>query len=109
MSNTPHRWLSFDPTIHAGHVLTAVTIAVSAIGIWFGMQNDISQLKLADKAHDARFSTIEEHATADRRETDRKFEGMVRENNQALTKLRDDMQGWFMVLGDKLDRKADKR
>ncbi len=108
-SNNSRRWLSFDPTIHAGHVMTALTIAVSAAGIWFGMQNTISNHDASIRHHSQRMDTIDARAAAERERTDRKFDTLVQDNNTALSKLRDDMQGWFMALSDKLDRKADKR
>lgn len=109
MTEERKKYLSFDPTIHAGHVVTAITILFCAVGTYFGVQNDIAQLKLVDKAHDSRLADIEKHATDERERTDRKFDSLVQENNHALSKLRDDMNNWFMTLNDKLDRKADKR
>jgi hypothetical protein len=101
--------ITFDPTIHAGHVLTAITIIVSAAAIWFGTLNTVANHETALKQHTQRMDNIEAHASAERERTDRKFDSLVQDNNQALNKLRDDMQGWFMALSDKLDRKADKR
>ena len=103
------RWLSFDPTIHAGHIITAVTVAFCAVGSWYSLQGDISSLKSSDAAQTKRIDYVEEKNETNRRETDQKIEALVKDSNQALIKLRDDMNGWFMALDQKLDRKADKR
>lgn len=109
MAGNGKKFISFDPTIHAGHLLTAITIIVSAAAIWFGTLNTVANHETALNKHEARMGVIEAKASAERERTDRKFDSLVQDNNQALNKLRDDMQGWFMALNDKLDRKADKR
>ena len=109
MTDEPRRWLSFDPTIHAGHVMTAVTILICATASWYGVQSDIKQLKDADTVQVKRLDKVEQDEKDNRQEVDRKINDLIKDNNQALAKLRDDMNGWFMALNDKLDRKADKR
>ncbi|WP_435007975.1 hypothetical protein P12x_005241 [Tundrisphaera lichenicola] len=108
MANNP-RWLSFDPTIHAGHLITAATIIFCSIGAWYGVQADISTLK--DENKDRKTEIVEVKAAAKEREkaTEQKFDKLVEAQQQGIGKLRDDMNSWFMNLDQKLDRKADKR
>ena len=58
--------ITFDPTIHAGHVLTAITIIVSAAAIWFGTLNTVANHETALKQHTQRMDNIEAHASAER-------------------------------------------
>ncbi|MDY3551381.1 hypothetical protein R5W24_000457 [Gemmata sp. JC717] len=99
----------FDPTIHAGHLITALTIVGCAVTSWFAVQARITALEANDSRHELRMTQIETLATTERERTERKLDDLVRQQSEAVDKLRDDMQGWFMALSDKLDRKADKR
>ncbi len=36
MEEKSPRWLSFDPTIHAGHLITACSIIICTLGMWYG-------------------------------------------------------------------------
>lgn len=52
----------YDGTIHAGHILTALTIAVCTSGAWFTMQEQlahvryqVAEIKLENKERDAQW------------------------------------------------------
>ena len=108
MAGQQRRWFSFDPTIHAGHVMTAGTIVICAIASWMSVQHDITDLKKGAAVRDQRITKAEERTESTRRESYDKIDRLTESNNATLEKLRDDMNSWFMLLNDKLDRKADK-
>ena len=109
MDNNQPKWLSFDPTIHAGHIITALTIVVCTVGAWYGVQADIAALKLENSTRKQEIADVKAEARVQERETDRKFDNLVQVQRGEVGKLRDDMNSWFMNLDQKLDRKADKR
>lgn len=104
-----HRWLAFDPTIHAGHLITAITIAACTLGAWYGMKGDIEMLKNENIQREKEISVNKSEAVSANTAMQNKIDGLVQVQRQEVGKLRDDMNQWFMNLDQKLDRKADKR
>ena len=99
----------FDPTIHAGHLLTAITIIFCSIGAWYDMKSSVTLIKEENARQDKR---IEELSIIQKEESEQmndSINALALMNKQEMTKMRDDMNQWFMRLSDKLDTKADKR
>lgn len=40
------KWISFDPTLHAGHIMIIVTLLVGGTGAWYSVQARIDKLEL---------------------------------------------------------------
>lgn len=95
------QWFSFDPTIHAGHVMilvgAVVTSIITSVGAYHLTTARIEKLELAAEVHARQIERAEERIDQNRMERERSFE-----------KLRDDINRGFMIIIDKLDRKADK-
>ncbi|OWK42210.1 hypothetical protein [Fimbriiglobus ruber] len=109
MEGPSSKWLSFDPTIHAGHLITACSIIVCTLGMWYGMVGDINILKLQNIQREKEIAEVKAEAAATNSAVQGKIDALVQVQRQEVGKLRDDMNGWFMNLDQKLDRKADKR
>ena len=107
--NRKGRWFSFDPTIHAGHVMTAITIIVCTIGAWYGVKSDIATLTSENASRKSEIAEVRADAKMRDKENDEKFDALLQRQEIQVSKLRDDMNNWFMNLDQKLDRKADKR
>lgn len=108
MADEP-RWITFDPTIHAGHIITVITIIGCTAAAWFGIQNDVSNLKAENANRQREIAEVKADAKAREKATEAKFDNLVQVQREEVGKLRDDMTRWFMNLDQKLDRKADKR
>ena len=61
MADSP-KWLSFDPTIHAGHLMTVGTIIICTIGAYFGILSDITFLKQENGRREAEIAAIKNDA-----------------------------------------------
>ena len=88
------RLFRFDNTIHAGHVLTAVTIAACTAGAWFSMEADIRYLK--------DYKDRQQQEIAELRNQ------VARQGEDAraqIADLRKEMLDWFRRLDDKLEKK----
>ena len=92
------KWLSFDPTIHAGHLMTALTIIICTIGAYFAIISDVTFLKQENTNRKSEVAELKADVSERNKATDSK-----------LDKMRDEMNGWFILLDQKLDKKADKR
>lgn len=101
MAQQRNKWLSFDPTIHAGHLIIVCGLIASVIGSYYVTQSDIAHLKSENVKRELEIALEAQERKAD-------IETLRGTHNRAFEKLRDDMQSWFMKLNDKLDRKADK-
>ncbi len=102
-------WFSFDPTIHAGHVMTALTIVACTVGGYIAIVSDINFLK---QENDHRKLEIREETDARRAdivEVKANATELAKSVNSQYEGLRKDMNSWFMALYDKIDQKADKR
>jgi hypothetical protein len=102
-------WLSFDPTIHAGHVMTAITIIACTVGAYIAVVNDITFLKQENEHRKSEIHTEVESRRADIIEVKANAAELTKSVNTQFEGLRKDMNSWFMALYDKLDQKADKR
>lgn len=109
MTEEGNKWLAFDPTIHAGHLITAFSIIACTLGAWYGMKTDIEMLKTENTQREKDIAAIKAEAANTNNATQTKIDGLVQVQRQEVGKLRDDMNAWFMNLDAKLDRKADKR
>jgi ATP-dependent Zn protease len=103
------RWLSFDPTIHAGHLITALTMIVCAVSTYYGMQGQIELLKLENVQREKDIASVKSEASSTTSAMNLKIDTIVSVQRQEVGQLRDDIKSWFMNLDQKLDRKADKR
>lgn len=102
------QWFSFDPTVHAGHIITACAVVFTAGGVYAALQADIQALKQTADLHGRQTQGIEhENKIRDEKWQD-KLEQITKEQNSSIVKLRDDMNAWFVRLDNKLDNKADK-
>ena len=84
-------WFGIDPTIHAGHILTAVTIVFCSLGAWYNLTSTVASLKEDALRQEKRIDKIEAATSGE------------------VIKMRDDMNVWFMRIDDKLDKKMDKK
>ncbi len=109
MEENRPRWLAFDPTIHAGHLITALTMAACTLGAWYGMKGDIEMLKVENAQREKEIASIKADAMAVNTAMQGKIDTIVSVQRMEVSQLRDDMKSWFMNLDQKLDRKADKR
>ena len=103
------KWFSFDPTIHAGHIFIAAGIIASSIGMYYGVKSDITTLISENTSRKQEIAEVRADAKSRDKENDAKFDSLVQVQRSEVSKLRDDMNQWFMNLDQKLDRKADKR
>lgn len=108
MTSKP-RIFKYDGTIHAGHLLTILTIIVCTIGAWMQIKSDVAVL---DHRSNEQESRLRDERT-DREDADKDMElkiaAVIGAQRQEINKLRDDMNAWFMRLNDKVDIKEDKR
>ena len=102
-------WFSFDPTIHAGHVINAITIVACTVGGYIAVVNDITFLKQENEHRKAEIHIESESRRADIAEVKANARELTKSVNSQFEGLRKDMNGWFMALYDKIDQKADKR
>jgi hypothetical protein len=103
------RWFSFDPTIHAGHIVTAMTMIFCAVGTYYGMKGEIDLLKVENTQREKDIAAIKSESATNAAAMNGKIDAIVSVQRQEVGQLRDDMKSWFMNLDQKLDRKADKR
>lgn len=90
--------LRFDPTIHAGHVMTAITILFCSVGAWYNMREQVDAIKSSQDRQQTQIDRIISSEDANQKWIALEIE-----------KMRDDNKQWFMRLDDKLDRKMDKK
>jgi hypothetical protein len=107
--NEQPKWLAFDPTIHAGHLVTAVTILCCTLGAWYGMEQRLAILEKQDGQREKDIAAIKADAAQTNAAIQGKIDGLVQVQREEVGKLRDDMNQWFLNLDQKLDRKADKK
>lgn len=103
------RMFAFDPTIHAGHLLTVFTIIFCSIGAWYDVKSSVALLKEENFRQEKEISQLRN----DQKEQTEKFSESVNAlalmSRQDITKMRDDMNTWFMRISDKLEAKQDKK
>jgi hypothetical protein len=109
MEEQQPKWLAFDPTIHAGHLITAFSIVACTLGAWYGMKTDIETLKTENMQREKDIAAVKAEVVASNTATQGKIDTIVSVQRQEVGQLRDDIKSWFMNLDQKLDRKADKR
>jgi hypothetical protein len=102
-------WFEFDPTIHAGHVLTAVTIVFCSMGAWYNITTSILSLKEENSRQEVRMNKIEDESKEKFSKIQSDLTTAAIAQHQELVSIREDINKWFTRLDDKLDRKADKR
>ena len=102
-------WFQFDPTIHAGHVLTALTIILCSIGAWYNITTSIVVLKDENARQEVRMTKIEDDSKTKFNEIQSNLSAASSDQRNQLVKIRDDMNSWFIRLDDKLDKKVDKK
>jgi hypothetical protein len=96
------RLISFDPTVHMGHIITAATVAGTAAIMWGTTLSDIHSMKDQLAKHDQWIDSISKREYDDHSQVLEKID-----SNMNL--LRAEMATGFARLGDKIDEKADKR
>jgi len=103
------KYFKFDPTVHAGHLITATAVIFAAGGVYMSVQNDIAQLKKENSGYDKRISSVENRNIEQDEKWEMKYEQLAKDQSQIIGKLRDDMNAWFVRLEYKLDNKQDKK
>jgi hypothetical protein len=103
------RWISFDPTIHAGHLLIVLGAVSTGIVNYCAVENDIRNLNNENTARKQEISDIKNKNEEQLKNADAKFERLVDAQNKQVSDLRNDMKEWFMSLDHKLDQKADRK
>lgn len=88
----------FDPTIHAGHILTAITILFCSLSAWYNMRAQVDAIKTAQEKQQIQIDKIFSDSQL-----------IQKDIHIDIQKLQDDNRQWFMRLDDKLDHKADKK
>jgi hypothetical protein len=109
MNKDKRFWFEFDPTIHAGHVLTAATIVFCSMGAWYNITTSILSLKEENSRQEVRMNKIEDESKVKFSEIQSNLTAASIAQHQELISIREDINKWFTRLDDKLDRKADKR
>ena len=97
-TSTRKKIVCFDPTIHAGHIMTALTILVCSIGAWYNMKEQVNMIKSQSETQQAQINKL----FANEEEIEKQI-------HTDIEKLQDENKQWFMRLDDKLDRKMDKK
>lgn len=108
MADIKNRFISFNPTVNTGHILTASSVIVASILAWAQLRNDVNYLIENDKSRKAEIANIEAKREADKAELWLKstnWQGAVQDE---IKELRRDITIGFNRLDDKLDRKQDK-
>ena len=105
----PPKYFAFDPTIHAGHLITAVTILCCTLGAWYGMDSRITVLERQDVQKEKEIAEVKADAASSSKDMNSKIDVIVSVQREEVSNLRNDMKSWFMSLDQKLDRKADKK
>lgn len=103
------KMLTFDPTVHAGHLINAVAIFTAALGIYYSMKYDIASLQQESKRQEAALIRIDEDRQKKEDELSQSIAATAMIQRQEMVKFRDDMNSWFIRINDKLDTKQDKR
>lgn len=103
------RIFCFDPTIHAGHLVTAATVLCSTVFAWATMNAD---LKTLTDENNKRVQEIKEARTHEEEDRDRLEQKIVETQNamhSEIVELKNDQNAWFMRIDQKIDNKADKK
>lgn len=103
------KMFEFDPTIHAGHILTVLTIIFCTIGAWYDMKSSLIVVKEENSRQEKEISEIRQDQKDQTQAVNESISALALMNRQEMVKMRDDMNQWFMRLSDKLDAKADKK
>ena len=96
------RVISYDPVIHAGHILTALSMALSTLVWAVILRADVAALQ-GDVA------TVRQQVDKNDEKNDNKIMLAKSELKESVTMIRADMNTWFVRLDEKLDNKQDKR
>jgi len=105
---TRKRILNFDPTVHAGHVMTALTIIACSLGAWYDMKSSLAVLKEDNARQEMRIDKVEMENKEKYKEMQENLATIAMLQREEVSKLRDNMNEWFLRLGDKIERKVDK-
>lgn len=107
------RRIHFDPTINLGHVITATTFLVAAVGAYVTLKGDIATLAATDARHDKLIEQKVDREVLGRSELE--LSRRIVETQQSLTASTvsinegfREVKGLLRDLDQKLDRKADK-
>ena len=92
-----NRLFTYDGTIHAGHILTALTIAVCTAGAWFTMQEQLSNVR--EQVADIKLEN---------KERDAQWRQDLRDINSTIAKGFDGTREELRYINEKLDKKQDK-
>lgn len=103
------RMFSFDPTIHAGHVLTILTIIFCSVGAWYDVKSSVALLKEENFRQEKEISEVRDDQKVQTQELTENVNALALMNRQDMNKMRDDMNAWFMRISDKLEMKQDKK
>jgi hypothetical protein len=96
------RFINFDPTVHMGHLITALTVLVSAGIMWGTTLSDIHAMKDQIAKHEEWIEAVSKREDQDHTQTLDKID-------LTMNQIRTEMNGWFQLIDKKIDGKADKR
>lgn len=103
------RMFAFDPTIHAGHILTILTIIFCSVGAWYDVKGSVASLKEENSRQEKEISDVRSDQKEQTQQLTENVNALALMNRQEMTKMRDDMNAWFMRISDKLEMKQDKK
>lgn len=104
-----YKYFQFDPTIHAGHIITVITIIFCSIGAWYDMRSSVATIKEVNAQQDKELSDLRGSQEKQNDQISQDINALAAMNRQDMIKIREEMNIWFMRLSDKIDMKADKR
>lgn len=89
--------------------MTAVTIIFCSLGAWYDMKSSVYIVKEENVRQAAQIEKVDTERKQKEQSLGEQILTSGAIQNQNVTKLRDDMNQWFIRINDKLDTKQDKR
>ena len=109
--NEPPRknYFLFDPTIHMGHILTIISIVGATFAAWIDLNNSVVAVRAENVLQQKEIDANKMANDKDIQVLSAEIKILASENKKEVAEMRQEMNGWFARILDKIDRKADKR
>lgn len=101
------KYVRFNPTINAGHILTALTIAITGIGAWMQLRSDVNMLTTANQARQEEIAKVELKQENDKKDFFSRMESTQTAMNQSVVELRSEITAGFSRIDARLDKRID--
>lgn len=103
-----NRFVRFNPTINAGHILTAGSVIMASLLAWAQLRSDVSVLLDENKTRKTEIELISSKRETDRIDLYQKITSSQTTLDNQIKDLHTEITNRFNRLEDKLDQKEDK-